>query len=64
VFRLYQVISLDARVILPSDVASDLIAFLNAMVDDGPDLAQIGVPGIKLTDALLGLRTVYGLADG
>lgn len=64
VFRLYQIISLDTRIGLPTDVADDLKAFLDAMEDGGPDLAQIGVPRITLTDALRGMRQVYGLDAG
>ncbi|MHB1000030.1 MAG: hypothetical protein ACYC27_12360 [Armatimonadota bacterium] len=61
VFRLYQVIILDTRVNLPTDVARDLKAFLDAMEVDGPDLTQIGVRGFTLAEALTGMRQVWTL---
>jgi hypothetical protein len=64
VFRLYQIISPETRVVLPTNVARDMAAFLDAMVDDGPDLAQIGLRGIKLADAVRGLKEAYGVGTG
>jgi hypothetical protein len=64
VFRLYQIITLDTRVHLPTDIARDLKAFLDSMEVDGPDLAQIDVHGFTLAEALIGMRQVYGLDAG
>lgn len=61
VFRLFQIISLEARVSLPLDVAGDLRNFLDAMEDNGPNLSQLGIRRLTLADALRGLREVYGL---
>jgi hypothetical protein len=60
VFRLYQIISPEARVDLPVEVADDLKAFLDAMEGNGPDLSQLGIRAFTPADAVRGLREVYG----
>lgn len=64
VFRLYQMISPEARIGLSPNVVRDLKAFLDTMVDDGPDLAQIGIRNLTLADAVQGLKEAYGLDAG
>jgi len=61
VFRLYQIISLEAKVDLPPSVAGDLKRFLDAMENDGLNLRQLGLRGFTLANALQGMRGVYGL---
>lgn len=61
VFRLYQIISPESRINLPSVVADDLRAFLNVMQDDRPNLMQLGLRSFTLEDAIRNMREVYGL---
>lgn len=64
VFRLYQLVTLDAKIDLPPDIAHDLKAFLDAMEIERPDLTQIGLTGLTLNEALTGMRQVYKLNAG
>jgi len=64
VFRLYQIISPEARIDPPSGVAEDLREFLDAMEENGPDLHQLGIRGFTLAEALSGMREVYRLSSG
>lgn len=61
VFRLYQLLSPETRVELSPEVAGDLTAFLDAAEASGIDIAQLGVRGLSLADAVHGLRQIYGL---
>lgn len=63
VFRLYQIISTEQRIYLPPEVAGDMRAFLLAVEDSKLNLSQIGIQGFTLTDAVDGLKQVYGLTD-
>ena len=64
VFRLYQIISLETRVNLPTEVAVDLEAFISALQENGPNLSQLGIRGFTLADAVNGMIEVYGLNVG
>ena len=61
VFRLYQILSGDARVALPGAIASDLSRFLDRMADDPPELKNLVIKQATIDTILKNLKTIYHL---
>lgn len=63
VLRLYQVLSPDLRIELPEQIRNDLQDFIAAIAPevDAQLLKNQGIKGVKPTDVLDTLRTIYGI---
>jgi hypothetical protein len=63
IFRLFQVIAPDTRVVLPSSIGDDLQRFLKAAEADPPQsLKSFGLGGTKAEEVTGTLRVIYGLS--
>ncbi len=60
VFRLFQLVSPEARPTVPEAVRRDLGRFLAGVGDQGVDLKALGI-GVALAEALASLRAIYGV---
>lgn len=64
VFRLFQVIAPDTRVVLPGSIGNDLQIFFQAVEADPPQsLKPFGLGGITADEVIGTLRTIYGLSN-
>lgn len=61
IFRLYQILSGDARVTLPASIAADFRRFLEMVSADPPDLKNLGIKQASVDVILGNLKTVYNL---
>jgi hypothetical protein len=63
VFRLFQVIASDRRIVIPSTIKDDLERFLQAVEGDPPkSLKFFGLGAIKADEVIKTLRTIYKLS--
>ena len=62
VFRLYQVISPDDRVLIPGSLKDELRSFIEAAERDSSiDLKSLGIRGTSVSEVCSRLREVYGI---
>jgi hypothetical protein len=64
IFRLFQVIAPDTRVILPEEIRDDLQRFLLSVEADPPkNLKPFGLRNVKVDEVIVTLRAIYGLKN-
>jgi hypothetical protein len=64
VFRLFQIIAPDTRVVLPGSIGGDLQRFLQSVEADPPQsLKPFGLGGTKANEVIGTLRAIYGLSN-
>ncbi len=64
VFRLFQVIAPDTRMVLPASIGNDLQRFLQAVEADPPQsLKPFGLGGTKVDEVIGTLRAIYSLSN-
>ena len=64
VFRLFQIIAPDERVVLPDKIGDDLQGFLRAVEADPPqNLKSFGLGGTKAEEVIGTLRAIYTLRN-
>jgi hypothetical protein len=64
VFRLFQIIAPDTRVVLPGSIGGDLQRFLQSVEADPPQsLKPFGLGGAKANEVIGTLRAIYGLSN-
>lgn len=61
IFRLYQILSIDLRVILPGSISDDMNRFLDAVASNPPDLKNLGIKNKSINNILDNLKTIYSL---
>lgn len=61
IFRLYQILSMDLRVILPGSISDDMNRFLDAVASNPPDLKNLGIKNKSIDNILDNLKTIYSL---
>ncbi|MBN1342444.1 MAG: hypothetical protein JXQ73_07175 [Phycisphaerae bacterium] len=61
VFRLFQVIDPESKVVPPPRIAEDMRSFLERVAEEGVDLKALGLSSISLAAAIGGLRNLYGI---
>lgn len=59
VFRLFQIISPDVRILLPNSIVADMADFVVAVQEEPIDLKQLGLGGIKHADLIASFVRVY-----
>jgi hypothetical protein len=63
VFRLFQVIEPDKRVVLPDVIKNDMKRYLQAVIADPPqNLKQFGLGNTKFDEIIEMFRNIYGLS--
>jgi len=64
VFRLFQIIAPDTRMVLPASIGNDLQRFLQVVEADPPQsLKPFGLGGTKVDEVIGTLRAIYGLSN-
>ncbi len=61
VFRLYQTLAMDMRIQLPDPIAADFRRFLDDIIQNPPDLKNLGIKNTSVDVILQNLKTIYNL---
>ena len=64
VFRLYQIVAPDQKILLPDSIRVDLRNFMDKMAGEvGIDLKTLGLRNVQIDELFDTLRNIYGIGD-
>ena len=61
VFRLYQILSSDVEIEIPQSITNDMRMFLEIILEEPPDLKNLGIRNAALEEVLESIRNIYSL---